>query len=99
MSNLLEHLNIQNIFCTKIVFENFDFKDTSFSNIVPNFCRLWVWRWQDLVKNAYFHYSYNSIKRTCSIKQPGLDFFKKSLLKVPYYHNTACRKQLNVLLY
>ena len=44
-------------------------------------------------------YSYNSIKRTCSIKRPGLDFFKKSLLNVPYYHKTACRKQLNVLLY
>ena len=24
-------------------------------------------------------YSYNSIKGTCSIKQPGLEFFKKSL--------------------
>ena len=25
-------------------------------------------------------YSYNSIKRTCSIEWPGLEFFKKSLL-------------------
>ena len=30
-------------------------------------------------------YSYNSIKRTCSIKRPGLDIIKKSLLNVPYY--------------
>ena len=30
-------------------------------------------------------YSYNSIKRTCSIKRPGLNFFKKSLLNDQYY--------------
>ena len=35
-------------------------------------------------------YSYNSIKRICSIKRPGLEFFKKILLNVPYYHKTAC---------
>ena len=29
-------------------------------------------------------YSYNSIKRTCSIKRPGLEFFKKSLLNDQY---------------
>ena len=28
--------------------------------------------------------SYNSIKRTCSIKRPGLEFFKKSLLNDQY---------------
>ena len=31
-------------------------------------------------------YSYNSIKRTCSIKRPGLELFKKTLLNVPYHH-------------
>ena len=44
-------------------------------------------------------YSYNSIKRTCSIKRPGLEFFKKTLLNVPYHRKSACNKQLNVLLY
>ena len=29
-------------------------------------------------------YSYNSIKGTCSIKRPGLEFFKKSLLNDQY---------------
>ena len=29
-------------------------------------------------------YSNNSIKRTCSIKRPGLEFFKKSLLNDQY---------------
>ena len=54
-----------------------------------------------IVKNTWstLTYSYNSIKRTCSIKRPGLDFFKKSLLNVPYYHKIAYRKHLNVLLY
>ena len=30
-------------------------------------------------------YSYNSIKRICSIKRPGLEFFKNILLSVPYH--------------
>ena len=32
-----------------------------------------------------FAYSYNSIKRICSIKRPGLEFFKNILLSVPYH--------------
>ena len=50
-------------------------------------------------KSSRAKYSYNSIKRTCSIKRPGLEYFKKSLLNVLYHHQIACRKQLNVLLY
>jgi hypothetical protein len=44
-------------------------------------------------------YSYNSIKRTCFIKQPGLEFFKNSLLNVPYNYLKVFRKQLNVLVH
>ena len=36
------------------------------------------------------NYSYNSIKRIYSIKRPGLEFFKKFQLNVPYYQKTAC---------
>ena len=34
--------------------------------------------------DKYKRYSHHSIKRTGSIKRPGLKFFKKSLLNVPY---------------
>ena len=41
-------------------------------------------------------YSHHSIKRTGSIKRPGLTFFKKSLLNVPYDRKN---EGLNILLY
>ena len=44
-------------------------------------------------------YSYNSIKRICSIKRPGLEIFKNILLNVPYHRLIAFVKQLNVLFY
>ena len=37
---------------------------------------------KQIIKNGY---SYNSIKRICSIKHPGLEFFKNILLNVPYH--------------
>jgi hypothetical protein len=53
----------------------------------PLFRYLW-WNLSFSTKNEDFDqtYSYNSIKRTCSIKRPGLEFFKKTLLNVPYHH-------------
>ena len=38
----------------------------------------------DSALQVYIDYSYNSIKRICSIKRPGLDYFKKSLLNDQY---------------
>ena len=47
-------------------------------------------------KNKVPNYSHHSIKRTGSIKQPGLIFFKESLLKVPYDRKN---EGLNILSY
>ena len=41
-------------------------------------------------------YSHHSIKRTGSIKRPGLEFFKNSLLSVPYDRKN---EGLNILSY
>ena len=38
----------------------------------------------ETIAYVYLNYSYHSIKRTVSIKRPGLDFFKKSLLNDQY---------------
>ena len=40
---------------------------------------------KNTIKMATTTYSYNSIKRICSIKRPGLEFFKNILLNVPYH--------------
>ena len=44
------------------------------------------WAGFGLVRNTnnICNYSYNSIKRICSIKRPGLEFSKKSLLNDQY---------------
>ena len=44
-------------------------------------------------------YSHHSIKRTGSIKRPGLEFFKKSLLNVPYDPKFLSPNSLSYCLY
>ena len=44
-------------------------------------------------------YSHHSIKRTGSIKRPGLIFFKKSLLNVPYDQKNKAPNILSYCLY
>ena len=41
-------------------------------------------------------YSHHSIKRTGSIKRPGFEFYKKSLLNVPYDRK---KEGVNILSY
>ena len=44
-------------------------------------------------------YSHHSIKRTGSIKRPGLKIFKKSLLNVPYHQKNEGLIILSYCLY
>ena len=50
----------------------------------------------DMLHKPLSTYSHHSIKRTRSIKRPGLEIFKKSLLNVPFDQKN---EGLSILLY